>query len=125
MATEQKGFSVGTQLATASLTTAQFVAVKLDSAAGVIICSASGEKIFGILQDKPAAGAVCEVCTLGVTKAKAGAVVAAGALIMTNASGRVITAATTGSTIIGWALSAAGADGDIITVYLHPGLGVV
>lgn len=124
MATEQMGFNIGTEVAAADLSAKQFFAMKYTSS-GVNIATAAGEPILGILQNKPVSGAVADVCTLGVCKAVAGAAITKGAKLMTDANGRVITAATTGSTIIGWALEAAGASGDIITIALNPATGVV
>ena len=42
-----------------------------------------------------------------------------------NTAGKLITAATVGSTIVGIALEAAGAADELVTVYIQPGLGVV
>lgn len=128
MATEQKAFSVGTQLANADLSAKQFYAVKLANASGVAqvaLATAAGEGIFGILQNKPVSGAVADVCVLGVTKAVAGAAITSGAQIMTTAAGKVITAATAGSAVIGWALESAGADGEVITICLTAGGDIV
>lgn len=125
MATQTPGFRVGTVDAGADLTAKQFHCVKLNGSGKFVSGSASGEKIVGILQNKPDSGEVADVMINGVSKAVAGAAIAAGAQIMANASGRVITAATTGSTIIGWALDAASADGEIISIILAPAVGVV
>jgi len=124
MATEQKGFSFGTQVAAADLRTKQFYGVK-HSSTGIALCTTSGEPLIGILQNKPNSGEVAEVCMLGVCKAVAGAAITKGAKLMINASGQVITAATAASTIIGWADEAAGAAGDIITIVLNPATGIV
>lgn len=128
MATEQKCFSVGTQLANADLSAKQFYAVKLADASGVAqvaLASSAGEGIFGILQNKPTSGLPADVCVLGVTKAVAGAAITSGAQVMTNASGKIITAATAGSAVVGFALETAAGDGSIITICLTAGGDIV
>jgi hypothetical protein len=57
-----------------------------------------------------------------VRKIEAGAAIAAYASLMSDATGRVVTA-TTGNKIIGKALAAASAAGDLITVLYDTGLG--
>lgn len=57
---------------------------------------------------------------LGIAKVTAGAAVALNAEVMSDTSGRAITAATTGNRVCGVALQAAGAAGDIIDVLLVP-----
>lgn len=124
MATEHLTASVGTQVAAADLRALQFTCVKVDSAGKIAAAGTLGEKILGIVQNKPNTGEVAQVGILGVSKAVCGGTVAAGALLMTTTGGVVITAATTGSTIIGWALEA-GAITEIITIVLNPATGVV
>lgn len=126
MATEQPGFNLGSEVAAADLSAAanQFKVVKMTST-GINLCTVSGEKVVGILQNKPASGKVADVMVCGKSKAVIGAAVAKGALLMTNASGQVITAATAGSTIIGWALEAGTNAGEIISIMLMPAAGVV
>jgi hypothetical protein len=124
MATEQRSFNVGSIEAAADLSALQYRAVKMSST-GLTPCTVAGEKIAGVSQNKPITGQVVDLAVVGVTKFVAGAAVARGALVMTDTAGRVITSATAGSTIIGWALEAAGAAGDIITVLLNPAMGVV
>lgn len=58
------------------------------------------------------------VQTNGIAKVTAGAAVARGALVASDATGRAVTAAT-GDTTAGLALMAAGAAGDVIEVLLN------
>lgn len=103
--------------ASANLSTSQYLFVDL-GATGIAVVSTSGAKAVGVLQDKPAAlGRAACVQYDGVTKVKAGAVVAVGADIMSNGSGQAITA-TTGKVSQGTALEAATAAGDLIAVLL-------
>lgn len=121
MATEQPGFSVGTQTAAADLSTHQFKTVKPGAAAGqVALSTVAGAAIFGILQDTPTLGQPANVMVMGVSKAKSGAAVATAVRVMTGADGRIITAATTGSTCIGWSLEAAGAADVFFSILLFP-----
>lgn len=128
MATEQRGFHVGTQLANADLSALQFTAVKSVNNSGkaeVAANTTSGGKIMGVLQNKPKSGEAADVMVVGVTKMVAGAAVTAGVNVMSDAAGKAILAATTGSTMIGIALSTAGGAGEIIDVLLLPCVGVV
>lgn len=128
MSTEQRGFGVGTQLANADLRTSQFLCVKMVNASGkaeVALSSTSGGKITGILQNKPNTGEPADVQVVGVSKAVAGAAITAGVNVMSDAAGKVILAATAGSTMVGIALSSAGALNEIIDVLLLPCVGVV
>jgi len=125
MATEQKGFSIGSLNAGADLSALQFGTVKVDASGDVVATSVAGEETLGVLQNKPTSGQVADVMTLGKTKARAGAAISAGALLMANASGKLITAATAGSHVIGVALEAAGAADVIFDAYVNCGAGVV
>lgn len=125
MATQQPLWCDGNCLAAANLATKQFHAVKITAARAVNLSTVAGEKVFGILQNNPASGEAATVMRIGLTKVVAGAAIAAGAAVMAGADGRVITAATTGSTIIGHALEAANNANEIISVSLMAHGGVV
>lgn len=107
------------RIATSSLATNQFSAVTLDTN-GQIVLPAAGADIYGVLQDKPAAGHAGEVRVLGVSKMVAGAAgVNAGDKVMVDASGHAVTA-TTGNFVVGIAEDTA-ASGQYTTVLLRPG----
>lgn len=110
--------SFGHLVAAADLSSNQYYAVKVNSSGQIALCSSAGEFVVGILQNKPTSGQAADVRHSATTKAVAGAAITAGARVMTNASGKVITLATSGSIACGVALEAAGADGDIIEVAL-------
>lgn len=94
----------------------QFLAVYLSAARTVALATVQGQRIRGILQNKPALGDAADVCLLGISKAFCGATVAAGAILMVNSSAEVITwTAGTGLFQIGQALEA-GVNGQIITI---------
>ncbi len=77
----------------ADLSAHQYKFVKLNGTGQVVVCGAAGESAFGVLQDKPnAAGKAACVATLGVSKVVAGAAVAPGDLVTTDAQGRAVAA---------------------------------
>lgn len=85
--------------ASGDLSAAQFRAVKLD-ANGQLVVAGSGDRIVGVLQDKPAAaGNPAEVIQAGISKARLGATVARGADVQIDANGDFITAA--GGSVVG------------------------
>lgn len=122
------------KLATASLATKQFYGVKLDSAGGVVIASAAGESILGVLQNKPAAGQAATVAVAGIVQMIAGGVIAPGGKVKVSSAGKALAAALGTTTVDGNAQSnvallgsyvfgeymgyANCADGDIIDVLI-------
>lgn len=98
-------------VATAALT--QFRAV---NAAGAV--PAAGANSLGFAQHGAAIGEAAPVVALGTAIAEAGAAISVGALVETDASGRVITRSA--GAIVGRALTAAGAAGDQVEVFLIP-----
>lgn len=125
MAYEVPGFMIGTLIAAADLSAAQFLCAKVTAANSVNVATVAGEYVIGILQGKPTSGQPADVMVHGVSKAISGAPISAGAKIMTNASGKVITGATAGSHVIGCALEAATGADQVITVLLNAGAGII
>lgn len=124
MATEGPLVRDGSQTtAAADLSSSQFLAVKITAARQVNLANTGGEGIYGILQNKPTSGQAADVGILGVSKAVAGASFSAGAELMTDTSGRLITATSTNRRVA-MAIEAAGAAGDVVTVALVPNFGV-
>ena len=107
--------------AAADLSTHQFKFVKVTANRRVNITGA-GEQAIGVLQDDPdAAGKSAAVWGPGSTsKVVAGAAVTAGDKVMSDATGRAITATST-NFINGVAIEAAAGAGAVITVLLVPG----
>jgi len=94
---------------------------KVSAADEVEVCSGATDRVLGVCQETVAAdGDSADIRVLGVTKVVAGAAVAAGALVGTDANGKAVTKSTAGDFVAGTALEAAGADGDIISVLLTP-----
>lgn len=124
---------IGTMLATADLSTKQYYGVYFDSSGGVSLCAAAGARCDGILQNAPAAGQVAIVRPMGPSKAVASAAITVGALVKVDSAGKFVTASKAvvdstvssatdpviGSNVLGNALIAAAADGDIITVNIN------
>lgn len=118
MAFESIQFTVPGILAGASLTASQFCFVQLDTSAKAVLPPASGGSAVGVLQDTPAADQPCLIAGGTVSKVVAGASnVTAGSKVTCDTSGRAITAAA-GTTILGVALEASAATGDLISIAL-------
>lgn len=117
MAFQTPGFSFSLE-ASGDLSAAQHHCVDVDSNGQVTVVTGSGDDVAAILQNDPnAQGNAAALMNGGISKVVAGAAVAAGALVMSSAAGRAITA-TSGQVVFGRALEAAGGDGETIPVLL-------
>lgn len=92
-----------TFIAGESLTAAQFLFVTLESDGEIDLADGAGEQCIGILENDPATGGEATVTVSGKCRVKAGATVAAGAAVATDAAGKGVTAAST-NIIMGYAL---------------------
>lgn len=104
----------------ADLSSAQYQIVKL-SGSGVILTAAITDVPIGVLQNDPASGEVATVTVSGITKVVASDAISVGALIGTTDDGKAVdVVAGTDDTayVIGQAVTAASADGDVITITL-------
>jgi hypothetical protein len=119
MATQGYGVDITLNNA-ASLSGLQFRAAKVDSN-GLAALGGAGDFCVGITQDNVPTGEAGGVRISGVSKAVAGAAVAAGAKVTSDANGRIITATASTDNCLGVALSAAAALGEIISVLVLPG----
>lgn len=102
----------------ADLSAKQYCFVKL-SGTGVIAVAAATDIPVGVLQNAPTSGKTAEVSIDGVVKLKASAAIAAGALVGTTSTGlavAVVAGTDTTKYVLGQAITAAGASGDIIAV---------
>lgn len=107
--------------ASATLATSQYKLVKLASTAGqVVVCSAATDAALGVLVNDPAAGEAANIVVLGVAPALAEASVSAGDLLAASTTGRVKTTTTANNKVIGRALAASGAAGDLISIIVAP-----
>lgn len=125
MSVQQPGLRIGSLVANGDLSGNQFNFVKLNASGKVIVASAAGEGVIGVLQNKPTANQPCEIMVNGISKVKVGAAVTAGAQIMTNASALAITAATAGSAVVGFILETAGGANEIVSAFINCGGDIV
>ena len=104
--------------AAADLSAKQYYGVKVTANFRVNVAGAYGTSLIGVLQDAPsAAGDPASIFVgPGLCPAIAGAAFAVGSKLTTNASGKFISTTTANDTVIGYAVEAAGADGDIVTI---------
>lgn len=86
----------------------------------VVQAAAGTDKIFGVSTEAGTATNFIGVQGYGIAKVEAGAAVSKGNQVTSDGSGRAVNVAT-GDNPAGIALTAAGAAGDIIEVYLHGG----
>ena len=112
--------------ATATAAIAAYTLVKPGAADGTVVAATAGAVlVIGATQDvAPAAGERVDIALIGITYVTAGAALARGARLMSDASGRAITAAAAaGSNVFtaGTALESALAAGDVIRVLLERG----
>lgn len=130
MATEAPAPFIKTFTAGANLSTgAQFRYVKLDGTGKVVLCSAATDIPIGVLQNNPASGGAAVVMIQGVTKLVANAAITLGAALGTASTAKAtgLTFPTTSTYaaptayVVGRALSAASADGDVITALVDAG----
>ncbi len=106
-----------TWLSNAAISTGKYRCGKLSSGK-LIQCTVSGEDTEGIMLKAPdAADISVEVLKLGVCPVVLGATVSAGAVLMSDGSGRAI-AATTGKTTIGRLGDTGGTVGQIVEAFI-------
>jgi len=120
MAIEANGVDVSVCVANADLSSSQFLAVRVATADfNVVLESTGGVAIMGVLQNKPKAAQTANVRVSGVTKAVAGAAYTRGTYLMTDTSGRMITATSTNYQVA-YALESATAVSEVRSVLLLP-----
>lgn len=112
-----------TFIAGEDLSAAQFKFVTLESDGQVDLADTAGENAIGVCLVGGPAGAAVTVAVSGKVMVEAGATIAAGAQVQTDADGNAATAAA-GDVVLGYALEA-GVDGQIIAIELIQGGNVV
>ena len=120
MAFQIPNFKPGFATADADLSAKQFFLVKAVAGPAVDLAG-DGEAVYAVVQNKPTSGEEAEIMRQGISKCVAGAAVVAGVKVASDAAGKVITAVS-GKHPVGIALTAAGSDGDIISVDILPSL---
>jgi hypothetical protein len=93
----------------------QFCFVKIDATNQTIVPCVAADSGIGVLQEKPKDQQGASVMTIGVSKVIAGAAVPAGSRVQSDASSHAIVATGT-NPVLGVALQAAAALGDIIPI---------
>lgn len=116
MAYEIPSFTLGTQVAAADLTAAQFHFVELDSS-GDVALSGAGERAIGVLNNDPDTGEPAEVIVSGVAKVAIGAAVDPGEWVASDANAEAIPATST-AFALGIALTGAANANEVISVLL-------
>ena len=103
--------------ASATLAAKQYYLVKMASTAGeVIVAAANTDDILGVLQNDAAADEPVAIGIGGVLKVSAEASVSVGDWVTSSTTGRAKTTTTDGDVVIGHAIDASSAAGDIIRV---------
>jgi len=111
--------SVVAEIVGAELENGAFCAVKYDENGAVVLCSTEGEMVAGILlpetPEKISDGDDVTIQIKDIGYCKAGAEIKKGQEVMVDAKGRVIPA-TAGKFVIGYAMTSATAEDEIIEV---------
>jgi len=105
--------------ASASLTTSQYLFVKMSGEKTVTVCAAATDLPIGVLQNAPASGAEAEVCVSGVTKIIGTADLNYNDIIGTSSGGHAV-AKTAGSAdyIVGRVINGNGGAGGYVTAVI-------
>jgi len=110
-------------LADTDLSDYQYCPVSINSGEEVVLASDAGDFMIGVLQNAPsAAGRACRVAQDGITKAKGGAVIAAGALVQVGAGGKFVTQTT--GVFVGMAMTPCGAEDELFSLKIMSESGV-
>lgn len=117
MAYEQPGFKIGNLVAAADLRTHQYKFINIDGT-GKIALGGAGTRCVGVLQNKPNSGEIAEVTHTGISKVKSGAALTVGDIVMSDSTGRAVTATSTNHRV-GIALATAGAADVLIPVLIQ------
>lgn len=119
MAYEIPGFSY-TLIAGEDLTGSQFCAVDIERGTGAAVLPVEGDRVVGILQNKPDDGQSCTLVQTGISKVKVGATgIEAGDNVTCDDDGTIIQASS-GDIIVGVAMKT-NASGELGTVLLQLG----
>ncbi len=102
----------------ADLTAKKYYLVKLNATKQAILGAVATDSLIGVIQNKPKITEGALIRFGGTSKVVAGAAIAVGARVTTNAAGQAIATTTIGDTVIGQAVEAAGALGDVIEIIM-------
>ena len=114
-------FSPAIYKAENDLSAKQFYFVERGTAAGEVdVCDGAGDRVVGVLVNKPEAGEAAEVMVYGVAKVTAGGTITRGATVGTDANGKAVAKTADADLVAGIAETAA-ASGELVTITLTPG----
>ena len=108
--------------ASADLSAKQYYLVATSAATTVTVAGA-GAFAIGVLLNEPESGEACDVIGYGAAKVVSdgsGTAIAIGDPLKSDADGKAVKADTDKDHVIGYALKASAADGDIIPIILAP-----
>jgi uncharacterized membrane protein YphA (DoxX/SURF4 family) len=98
--------------------TKQYYIVQQSATGDIEVGEGATDLLVGVLQNKPKSGEAALYRFAGTSKVVASAAIAIGAYVTTTALGKAVTTTTAGDVVIGRALEAAAADGDVIEIQL-------
>ena len=107
-----------TGVAGEDLSAARYYIVQLDASGNIEKGEGATDLLVGVLQNKPESGGAALYRFMGTTKVVASAAIAIGANVTSTSAGTAVTTTTDKDIVIGRALEAAGAAGDIIEIQL-------
>ena len=107
-----------TKEASEDLSAKQFYIVQMDSSGKMEVAESATDLLLGVLQDKPESGQAGCYRHQGTSKVVASAAIAIGDWVTTTNAGKAVATTTDKDIVIGKALEAAAADGDIIEIQL-------
>lgn len=106
----------------ADLSTKQYYFVKINTSGQAVLCAAATDKPIGVLQNTPTSGQAASVLVVGGTKIVSSASIDEGVLIGTASTGKAdakVPGTDTTEYVVGTVISAAGADGEILTAVIN------
>lgn len=102
---------------TADAAIAAYQVVKITTT-GIDVATAATDAIVGVAQIGVAISEQCTYRFIGTTKVIASAAISAGAKLTATTGGKVVTTTSDHNTVVGIALEAASADGDLLEMQL-------
>lgn len=108
----------------AAISGKEYLAAKFDSNGKIAVCSTAGEKAIGLIpaeEGTHAAGDSITVQVKDIGLMVASAAIAAGAAVTTTNAGKAVAVSAAGQFILGYALRAATAAGQVIPVQIAKG----
>ena len=107
-----------TGVAGEDLSSSKYLIVQLDASGNIEIGEGGTDLLVGVLQNKPESGGAALYRFAGTSKVVASAAIAIGALVTSASDGEAVTTTTDKDVVVGRALEAAAAAGDIIEIQL-------